>query len=159
VFDIFPEGESGYWHDLTRTFVVGNANSEDRRQFAAVSDAQSACLDFMKSGVISEEVMSKACDIIEGRGYRTIREVFLGKTKNIESGFNHSLGHGVGLTIGERPYLSFLNRNSLKRRQVVTVEPGVYLPGHGGVRIEDTVLISDRRVEILSDVDKEFELK
>ena len=158
VFDIFPQGESGYWHDLTRTFIIGRAGSRDRQQFDAVSEAQTACLDLMKPGVIAEEVMSRACDIIERRGYRTIREVFQGKVKNVSSGFNHSLGHGVGLTIGERPYLSLLNKEPLRYRQVVTVEPGVYLPGHGGVRIEDTVLITERRAETLSNVDKQFEI-
>jgi len=78
--------------------------------------------------------MDRACRVIEQRGYRTVREIFQGKAKGIPSGFTHSLGHGVGLTIGERPYLTFLSKDPLRKSQVVTVEPGVYLPRYGGVR-------------------------
>ena len=102
--------------------------------------------------------MLEACRAIEHAGYRTIREVFEGKSKSLPSGFSHSLGHGVGLTIGETPYLSFLSKDPLKRAQVVTVEPGIYLPRYGGVRIEDTVAITSKGVENLTSVDKELEL-
>jgi len=158
VFDIFPQSESGYWHDLTRTYIVGRAAPKDRQLYDAVYEAQRVSLDSIRAGVTGEDVMSKSCDVIERRGYRTIREVFQGKLKAVSSGFNHSLGHGVGLTIGERPYLSFLSREALKSRQVVTVEPGVYLPGHGGVRIEDTVSITSRGIDTLARVNKEFEI-
>jgi len=158
VFDIFPQAESGYWHDLTRTFIVGRATRKDRQLYETVYEAQTACLDIIRSGVPAEDVMKKACVVIEKGGYRTIREIFQGKTKTVPSGFNHSLGHGVGLTIGERPCLSFLNKEPLRSRQVVTVEPGVYLQGHGGVRIEDTVLITKRGVQSLTKVDKELEI-
>ena len=73
-------------------------------------------------------------------------------------GFIHSLGHGVGLTIGERPYLSLQSTDPLKSGNVVTVEPGVYLPKFGGVRIEDTVQITAKGYENLSETRKEFEL-
>jgi Xaa-Pro aminopeptidase len=102
--------------------------------------------------------MELSCDIIERAGYRTIREIFQGKTKSLSTGFIHSLGHGVGLTIGESPYLSLSSKDSLKSGEVVTVEPGVYLPGYGGVRIEDTVAVRSRGVEILTKVEKELEL-
>jgi len=108
--------------------------------------------------VTGEEAMVRACDIIEDHGFHTVREVFEGKSTGISSGFNHSLGHGVGLTIGEGPYLSFLSKERLKAAEVVTVEPGVYLPGYGGVRIEDTVAITSRGIENLSPVEKELEL-
>jgi Xaa-Pro aminopeptidase len=158
VFDIFPQAESGYWCDLTRTFVVGKANAKSRRLYDAVYEAQNECLDMLRQGTKGEEAMLRACEVIERHGYRTIREIFQGKAKNIPSGFNHSLGHGVGLTIGERPYLGFLSKEPLKKGQVVTVEPGVYIPGYGGVRIEDTVAITSRGVEPLAHVEKELEL-
>jgi Xaa-Pro aminopeptidase len=158
VFDIFPQADSGYWFDLTRTFTVGRASSKDRRLYEAVYEAQTECLGFIKAGVTGEAAMSKACDVIERRGYRTIRDAYQGKATNIYSGFIHSLGHGVGLTIGERPYLSFLSKEPLKSGQVVTVEPGVYLPGYGGARVEDTVLITSKGIDNLTSVDKEFEL-
>ena len=158
VFDIFPQAATGYWFDLTRTFVIGRAERKAKRLYESVAEAQNASLDLIKDGVSSESVMLKACQVIEHRGYRTIREVFEGKTRSISSGFNHGLGHGVGLTIGERPYLSLRNKDPLKSRQVVTVEPGIYLPGYGGVRIEDTVTITSRGIENLASVDKQLEL-
>jgi Xaa-Pro aminopeptidase len=159
VFDIFPQAESGYWSDLTRTFVLGRASAKAKHIYDAVLDAQTSSLDFVRPGISGDEAMVKACDVIERHGFRTVREVFEGKSNSLASGFNHSLGHGVGLTIGERPYLSFLSKEPLKARQVVTIEPGVYLPGYGGVRIEDTVAITSRGVENLTGVEKEFEIK
>jgi Xaa-Pro aminopeptidase len=84
--------------------------------------------------------------------------VYEGRSKNVSSGFNHSLGHGVGLTIGERPNLSLMSKDPLKAGGVVTVEPGVYLPKYGGVRIEDTVQITRNGYEQLANVDKELEI-
>ncbi len=158
VFDIFPQAESSYWTDITRTFVVGRADAKARRLYETVYEAQTECLDFLREGVTGEEAMSKACNIIERRGHRTVRDIFYGRAKRVDAGFNHSLGHGVGLTIGERPYLAFLSKDPLRSGQVVTVEPGVYLPRYGGVRIEDTVVIRPRGVDNLANVDKEFEL-
>lgn len=158
VFDIFPQAESGYWFDLTRSFMIGRADSRARRMFETVYDAQTASLDFLREGVSGEEAMYRACRVIERGGYRTVREIFEGKSKSVTSGFTHSLGHGVGLTIGERPYLTFLSKDLLRNGQVVTVEPGVYLPRYGGVRIEDTVVITPRRITNLANVEKELEL-
>jgi Xaa-Pro aminopeptidase len=159
VFDIFPQDEtSGYWSDLTRTFVVGRADGKAKKQYEAVKEAQLTALDAMKDSASCKEVTLKSCDVIEKHGYRTLRNLAFGKPANISSGFIHSLGHGVGLTIGERPYLSLLRTEQLRRREVVTVEPGVYLPGYGGVRIEDTVAITKNGVNKLSPLG-EYELE
>ena len=158
VFDIFPQSESGYWFDLTRTFVIGSADRRSRAIFDAVQDAQNAALAILREGLPAQSAMSKACDVIERHGYRTVRDIYNGKVEKISSGFIHSLGHGVGLTIGERPYLSLQSTDPLKTGNVVTVEPGVYLPKFGGVRIEDTVHITARGCELLSNTRKEFEL-
>jgi Xaa-Pro aminopeptidase len=158
VFDIFPQAENGYWFDLTRTFLVGRADSKARRLFETVQEAQSDAVDYLRAGVTGEAAMIRACEVIERRGFNTVKRVFEGKTRNVASGFTHSLGHGVGLTIGETPYLSFNSRRPLKTGEVVTVEPGVYLPGYGGVRIEDTVLIKSKSIENLAHVEKELEL-
>ena len=158
VFDIFPQGQSGYWSDMTRTFVLGRADARARKSFEAVRDAQMSSLDYLRTGITGKAVMELSCDIIERAGFRTIREIFQGKTKSLSTGFVHSLGHGVGLTIGESPYLSLSSKDSLKSGEVVTVEPGVYLPGYGGVRIEDTVAVRSRGVEILTKVETELEL-
>jgi Xaa-Pro aminopeptidase len=158
VFDIFPQAGTGYWFDLTRSFVIGRADAKAKRLFETVGEAQNTSLDFLREGVTGEAAMLKACQVIEHAGYRTVRELFEGRSKNVSSGFIHSLGHGVGLTIGERPYLSFLSRDTLKSGQIVTVEPGVYLPSYGGVRIEDTVVITPRGIDNLASIDKELEL-
>lgn len=158
VFDIFPQAESGYWFDLTRTYVVGRAGRKARHLFETVYDAQATSLDVLKAGVTGEAAMIAACDVIERAGYRTVREVYEGKSKNVSSGFNHSLGHGVGLTIGERPNLGLLSKDPLRAGGVASVEPGVYLPKYGGVRIEDTVKITQKGYELLAQVDKELEI-
>jgi Xaa-Pro aminopeptidase len=158
VFDIFPQAGSGYWFDLTRSFVIGRADAKSRMMFETVKQAQKATLDMLKAGVTGEAVMLEACRVIEHAGYKTVRDIFEGKATSIFSGFIHSLGHGVGLTIGERPNLSFLSRDPLKNGQIVTDEPGVYLPRYGGVRIEDTVAITGKGIEILASVDKQLEL-
>jgi len=158
VFDIFPQAESGYWFDLTRTYVVGRAGPKAKHVFETVYEAQATSLDVLEAGVTGEEAMLAACDVIERAGYKTVREVYEGRSKNVSSGFNHSLGHGVGLTIGERPNLSLMSKDPLKAGGVVTVEPGVYLPKYGGVRIEDTVQITRNGYEQLANVDKELEI-
>jgi Xaa-Pro aminopeptidase len=158
VFDIFPQAETGYWFDLTRTYVVGRADAKAKHLFETVYEAQSTSLDILKAGITGEEAMLAACDVVERAGYRTVREVYEGKAKSISSGFNHSLGHGVGLTIGERPNLGLLSKDPLKVGGVVTVEPGVYLPKYGGVRIEDTVKITQKGYENLARVEKELEI-
>jgi len=158
VFDIFPQAQSGYWSDLTRSFVVGRADARARKLFETVRDAQVSSVDYLRAGITGEAAMELSCDIIERAGYRTVREIFQGKTKSLSTGFIHSLGHGVGLTIGESPYLSLSSRDSLRSGEVVTVEPGIYIPGYGGVRIEDTVAVRTRGVENLTKVEKELEL-
>ena len=158
IFDIFPQAQTSYWCDMTRSFVIGRADSKAKRIYDAVYEAQTGTLDYLHEGVTGEEAVSKACDIIERHGYRTVRDIYLGKAKSISSGLTHTLGHGVGLTIGERPHLTFGNKRPLERGHVVTVEPGVYLPRYGGARIEDTVAITSRGVENLTNAEKELEL-
>jgi Xaa-Pro aminopeptidase len=158
VFDIFPQAGSGYWFDLTRSFTIGKADNKTRHIFAAVTEAQEASLEMLQEGLSADKVMSKACDVIERNGFKTIREVYEGKMREVQSGFTHSLGHGVGLTIGERPFLTLQSKDTLKCGQVVTVEPGVYIPRLGGVRIEDTVTITKHGYRNLSNVQKILEL-
>ena len=158
IFDIFPQAQTSYWCDMTRSFVIGRADARAKQIYDAVYEAQTRTLEHLHEGVTGEEAVSKACDIIERHGYRTVRDIYLAKAESISSGLTHTLGHGVGLTIGEWPHLTFGNKRPLKRGNVVTVEPGVYFPKYGGARIEDTVVISSRGVENLTNVDKELEL-
>jgi Xaa-Pro aminopeptidase len=158
VFDIFPQAASGYWFDLTRTFLLGRAPRKARKMYETVQDAQGEVLDYLRAGVSGDGAIRLACDIIERAGFRTVRLIFDGKTRRICSGFTHALGHGVGLSIGESPYLSFTSKSPLKAGEVVTIEPGIYFPGYGGVRLEDTVLIKSKGIENLTHIDKELEL-
>jgi Xaa-Pro aminopeptidase len=158
VFDIFPQSESGYWFDLTRSFTIGKANKKSRHMFDTVLEAQTAAQDLLQDGLPGEEAMDKACDVIERNGFRTIRDLYRGRVHKLKSGFTHSLGHGVGLTIGERPYLTLQSKDPLRIGHVVTVEPGVYIPRLGGIRIEDTVAITKQGIQNLANVQKELTL-
>jgi len=158
VFDLFPVGAEGYWFDLTRTFVIGKAPRRVKDMFDAVLEAQLESLDSIRENVPGSKVMNSACDLFERRGFKTIRATLRGDRDAAKVGFIHSLGHGVGLSIGERPYLSLFSDDTLRKNQVVTVEPGLYKPGTGGVRIEDTILVKGRRIENLTPLEKELEI-
>ena len=125
-----------YNSDLTRTIIMGKENKKQKEIFSIVLEAQKAALDFLKPGVKCKEVDSVARDIIAKKGY--------GKF------FGHGLGHGVGLDIHELPRVSFSDDTVLLPGMVVTIEPGIYLPEVGGVRIEDSVLITEAGYEILT---------
>jgi len=141
----------GYCSDMTRTFAVGFAGgripprlkqrwTEQREVFEAVLAAQQAAVSAVKSGVACGDVDCAARAILDAVGY--------GKF------FSHSTGHGVGLEIHEAPRVGKDAKDVLKSGTVITIEPGVYLPGRFGVRIEDTVLVTDDGAEILTPVHK-----
>ena len=119
----------GYRSDMTRTICSGEIAPEDLNMYEVVHAAQSAGLESVAPGVSCAEVDAAARGVIEDAG--------MGKA------FMHSTGHGVGLDIHERPTLSSLSKDVLEEGEVVTVEPGVYFEGRGGVRIEDTVLVTE----------------
>ena len=125
-----------YNSDITRTIIIGRENKKQKKIFSIVSDAQKASLEFLKPGVKCKEVDFVARDIIAKKGY--------GKY------FGHGLGHGVGLDIHEIPRVSSNDDTILLPGMVVTIEPGIYLPEVGGVRIEDSVLITEEGYEILT---------
>ncbi|HAJ33897.1 MAG TPA: Xaa-Pro dipeptidase [Candidatus Atribacteria bacterium] len=125
-----------YNSDITRTIIIGKENEKQKEIFSIVLEAQKAALEFLKPGVKCSEVDSVARDIIEKKGY--------GKY------FGHGLGHGVGLDIHELPRVSFSDDTVLQPGMVITIEPGIYLPEVGGVRIEDSILITEVGYEILT---------
>jgi len=149
VFDLFPVGNLGYCFDLTRTICVGTPSAEFRMMYEVVLDAQQTVLDRLRSGMPAKEAMDIACEIFEKRGYDTPR-----KSSMPKRGFTHGLGHGIGLTIGERPYLSLHSEDRLFDRQVFTVEPGVYDPKIGGVRLEDVVVMEGGVARNLTHLEK-----
>lgn len=119
----------GYCSDMTRTIVVGKASEKQKEVYQTVLKAQTAVLDFIKAGYKGKEIDKIARDIIYGAGY--------------EGCFGHGLGHSVGLFIHENPRLSPLEENIIQAGMTETVEPGIYIKGFGGVRIEDLVVVTE----------------
>jgi len=135
ILDIYPRSiRKRYWSDMTRTVVRGRAPEKVKKMFDAVLEAKNACIDALHEGVLGSDVFNLCCDILEKAGYDTIRG-----GKQIEKGFTHGLGHGVGLEIHESPTMSEVYKFPLEEHSIVTVEPGLYDPKVGGVRIEDIV--------------------
>jgi Xaa-Pro aminopeptidase len=132
----------GYCADLTRTVCMGPADSRQREVYHAVLGANEAAIDGIKSGLRGADVDGIARD--------ALREVGLAEH------FGHGLGHGVGLEVHELPNLSPRGRDAVPAGAVVTIEPGVYIPGFGGVRIEDLAVVEDRGCRLLSHATKEF---
>jgi Xaa-Pro aminopeptidase len=131
-----------YCSDLTRTVYVGRAPARVRRWYQAVLDAQAASRDVMKSGASAGAIDAAARTVLQGRG--------LGRY------FVHSTGHGIGLEIHEEPRLARGQKQLLETGNVVTIEPGVYVEGVGGIRIEDDALVTPRGTEILTTAPREF---
>ena len=140
IMDIFPYSvRRRYGSDMTRTVVKGKASKEIKKMFDAVFEALNVSLDALHAGVLGSDMFDFCCDVLEKAGYQTIRG-----GKRIEKGFIHSLGHGVGLEVHEAPRMSEVYRFPLKEQTVVTVEPGLYDPRIGGVRIEDIVEVTKK---------------
>lgn len=118
----------GYHSDMTRTFVLGRAADWQREIYALVADAQRAGRHALKPGAVLADVDAAARQVIAAAGYA--------------ENFGHGLGHGVGLQIHEAPGINATATGTLPAGAAVTVEPGVYLPGRGGVRIEDTLIVA-----------------
>jgi Xaa-Pro aminopeptidase len=141
VFDIFPSDPDGYWHDCTRTYAFSSPQKKVKEMYDAVLEAQTSALDMVKEQASCSEMMIDVCKLFEKKGYPTARLLAKGNKEARVRGFMHGLGHGVGLTIGERPYLSLYGKEKLRKNSVVTIEPGLYDPKVGGVRIEDIVVV------------------
>ncbi len=138
VLDIFPRSiRKRYWTDMTRTIVKGKAPEKVKKMFEAVLEAKNASTDALKAGALGSDLYNLCCDVLEKAGYQTTRG-----GKQITKGLTHSLGHGVGLGLHEDPAMNELYKFPLKSHSVVTVEPGLYDPEVGGVRIEDLVEIT-----------------
>jgi Xaa-Pro aminopeptidase len=127
---------AGYHSDMTRTVALGKPSPEMRRVYEAVQEALEVALQGLKPGRTGKEVDALAREALGRHG--------------LDRYFVHSLGHGVGLAVHEGPGLSPYTEEVLEPGMVVTVEPGVYLPGVGGVRIEELVLITEDGIELLS---------
>jgi len=146
VFDIFPQSiRSRYRADMSRTVVKGDPQKELEEMYEAVVLAQTAALSLIKAGTTGAEVHQAVVDHFEQSGFKT------DITKGY--GFTHSTGHGLGLDVHELPYLS-KSGGVLLSGNVVTVEPGLYYPKIGGIRIEDAVVITDKGYKNITQFDK-----
>jgi Xaa-Pro aminopeptidase len=151
IIDIFPRLKTErYFADMTRTVVYGEPNPEIKAMYDAVLAAQNAALALVKAGIICRDVHFAVCDLFEERGYGTIRT-------GAKSGFIHSTGHGVGLNVHENPSISD-NEYVLQKGNVITLEPGLYEPDVGGVRLEDLVLVQQHGCENLTTFEKQLVL-
>jgi Xaa-Pro aminopeptidase len=143
VFDIYPrEIGGGYFFDFTRTICFGHASKEVKDVYSAVRDAQDFVMDMFKVGKRNIEIEKSLCKFFEKRGHPTPLN-----SPKTQSGYCHTLGHGVGLNIHESPSFGLIktNKDRIKPGHVFTVEPGLYYPDKGyGVRLEDVVYINSR---------------
>ncbi len=138
ILDIVPRSvQERYWTDMTRTIVKGKASDKVRKMFNTVLEAKNASMVAIQAGVLGSDVYDVCCDVLEKAGYETTRG-----GKQIMRGLTHSLGHGVGLDIHESPRMSELYKFPLKEHNIITVEPGLYDPDIGGLRIEDIVEVT-----------------
>jgi Xaa-Pro aminopeptidase len=152
ILDIFPRSEkTGYWGDITRTVCRGNASPELKRLYNAVKASQAAALRAVKPGICADEIHTVVKTVFTQRGH---------ETKEVDGrhvGFIHGTGHGVGLDIHERPRIG-TSGEILELGNIITVEPGLYYPGLGGIRIEDTIVVTAKGWRYLAPCEKKFEL-
>ncbi len=134
---------SGYRSDLTRMIVMGNVGEDFRKVYHVVLDAQERAIAAIRPGMSAKAIDAEARSSIERAG-------FGGK-------FGHGLGHGIGLAIHESPSIRPDSEDVLKPGMVVTVEPGIYLPDWGGIRIEEDVLVTPDGCEVLTSLPKSFD--
>jgi Xaa-Pro aminopeptidase len=148
VFDLFPRDKAtGCYADMTRTYVVGEPTDEVKEWHRLVKEALDVSTAGVKPGVNGRKLYEQVCDIFQNAGYKTQLNKQPGEV--LQDGFFHGLGHGVGLEVHELPGLSRVGHD-LVPGDVVTVEPGLYRSGYGGLRLEDLVLVTDDGYEVIT---------
>ena len=136
---------NGYYSDMTRTVLLkGRDMSRQREIYATVLDAQRKAVNAVIAGIKASKIDGAARDYIGKKGFGEF--------------FGHGTGHGVGLAVHERPYVSWKSKDLIKENMVFTKEPGIYIPGLGGVRIEDMVVAREKGVEILNKLPKKLKI-
>jgi Xaa-Pro aminopeptidase len=133
---------AGYASDMTRTFAVGRISSKAKRIYRAVLESQLAAIDSVKAGIPASSVDRAARSVLRRHGF--------------EKMFIHSTGHGLGLEIHEGPRIGRKEATRLEAGMAITIEPGVYIEGFGGVRIEDTVVVTDTGCQVLTPTKKDL---
>lgn len=144
VFDWGGECE-GYYSDMTRTILINDRDiSKQKALYYNVLEAQKRAIESVRSGIKASKVDAAARDYIKQEGY--------------DEFFGHGTGHGVGLAVHEKPVVSWRSKEDIKENMVFTIEPGIYLPGFGGVRIEDMVTVRKNRAELLTSLPKKLKI-
>ncbi|MBA2534035.1 MAG: aminopeptidase P family protein [Rubrobacter sp.] len=158
IVDIFPvDLSTRYYSDMTRTFVKGEPNEGLQEMYDAVLKSQEAALSMVKAGVNGKDVHNKVAEVLHEAGYKTnVHDQEKGKP--LTEGFFHGTGHGVGLEIHEAPRVSLAD-DELIPGDVISIEPGVYDPKIGGVRIEDLVVVTEDGCRNLTEFPKRFVLQ
>jgi Xaa-Pro aminopeptidase len=153
IIDIFPRSQkTGYFGDITRTVVRGRASEAARKLYDTVLRGQMLAFKKIRDGALTAEIHKTVLGVFEQAGYKT------GRRHGRMQGFFHGTGHGLGLEIHEAPRIASSSRGILKAGHVVTVEPGLYYPEIGGVRIEDVALVTPRAARNLTQFEKVLEL-
>ena len=146
IVDIFPQDKSSKYHaDMTRTFLKGEPSETIRQWYDLTADAKRAALDAVEAGATGAAVHDAVCDVYEDAGEPTLRS-----DETTETGFIHNTGHGVGLDVHEQPLVG-PGGGELEPGHVITIEPGLYDPAVGGIRIEDIVVVAEDGYENLTD--------
>jgi Xaa-Pro aminopeptidase len=149
VVDVWPrDNESFCYSDMTRTYVVGEPPPEIVEWHRLVKEALDRAVGDIRAGIDGKVVFDGTCEIFEAAGHPTQRTKTPGEP--LADGFFHGLGHGVGFEVHEQPGMGRASEGELRARDVVTVEPGLYRQGFGGVRLEDLVLVTEDGAENLT---------
>ena len=152
IIDIFPRLTStGYWGDMTRTFLKGKASPALKKMYQTVAEGQDIGLNMLTNGVNAGDIHQAIVSHFETCGFYT------GERDGKQVGFFHSTGHGVGLDIHEQPRVS-LRGGVLNTGHVVTIEPGLYYPDLGGIRLEDLAVVCDSGCRNLTNYPRKFEI-
>lgn len=138
----FGSGFQGYHSDQTRTVVCGNPSPEQQKIYGIVKEAHDKAIEKVRPGIPVNEVDGAARDTIRNHGYGEY--------------FGHGTGHGIGLAVHEDPAVNGENKDLLQEGMVLTIEPGIYIPNWGGVRIEDMVLVTPQGAEVLTHLPREL---
>jgi Xaa-Pro aminopeptidase len=153
ILDVFPRSQkTGYFGDITRTVVKGRAKESVRKLYHTVARAQDLVFGEIRHAKSGRQIHRAVEQLFEGAGYKT------SKHNGHMEGFFHGTGHGLGLDLHEAPRISATSSDTLKSGQVVTVEPGLYYPELGGVRLEDVVLVTKRAPRNLTKFEKVLEV-
>jgi Xaa-Pro aminopeptidase len=156
LLDLFPlDKASACYADMTRVFAVGSPPDEIRAYQGPVREALELAVGMVRPGVDGKEIHRAVCDFFHEHGYPT--QLHKEEGEVLEDGFYHGTGHGVGLAVHEAPYLGRIG-HELVAGDVITIEPGLYRKGVGGVRLEDLVLVTEDGCEVLTDFPYDLEV-